>query len=41
MTRVYLFEGRSLDSLGLRQHVLAPFVLAPGYEPLYPGRQRW
>ena len=31
---------RQADSLGLRAHVLSPFVLPAGAEPLYAGRRR-
>lgn len=31
---------RQADSVGLRAHVLSPFVLPAGAEPLYAGRRR-
>ena len=31
---------RQADSQGLRAHVLSPFVLPAGAEPLYAGRRR-
>ncbi len=33
-------QRKEADSWGLRQHVLAPFELAAGCEPHYPGRRK-